>query len=215
MLGAGLSAEAQTVLHLSETASIAVLPDEIAGALRAEAIAPSAAEAQQKVNAVMADALQRAHRASGVVAATGAYTVWRTGPTPTDRQERWEAAQTLDLHASDGAALLTLAGELQQHGLATSELGWRVSERASETARQRATAEAVAKLRGRADAISGLLGLQFDAFKEVRLDSPARLPAMRTLSAATAGPAPTNPNVEPAQVEVTATVDADVLLKPR
>ena len=215
MLGAGLPARAQTLLHLSETASAAAQPDEVAATLRADVVASSAADAQRKVNAAMADALERTHRVAGVIAATSGYTVWRVPPTPPEHQEHWQAEQTLSLHAPSGPALLELAGDLQQRGLATSVLGWRLSDKAANDARQRALADAIKALRGRAETVAGLLGLQFDAFKEVRIDAPAPIGAMRMLAAAQTGPQARPPSAEADVIDVSATVDADVLLKPR
>lgn len=205
-----------TILRLSETATVPAHPDELAASVRAEAVAPSPADAQQRVNALIGDALKRAHQVSGVTVSTGNYSVWRIGPTPQDRTERWQATQTIALHGRDGAPLLALVGELQQKGLALSQLGWQLSDEASRTARQQALAAALKALRGRADAAAELIGLQFDQFKEVRLDTPRPPPMPRMMMAAPAQAktfAP--PNAEAEDETVSATAEADVLLKPR
>jgi len=208
------AARAQTVLHLAETANIAVQPDELVASLRAETTAPTPAEAQRRVNAMMADALGRVHQA-GVSVSTGNYTVWHLASTPPERADRWQAAQGLALHSKDGPAMLTLVGELQQHGLATGSLAWQLSDEASRVARQHALEEALRNLRARADAAAALLGLQFDAFKEVRLDVPGPGPVPRMMSAAASFAPAQPPSVEAEQVIVSATAEAEVLLKPR
>ncbi len=203
------------MLHLSETATVAVPPDEVASTLRAEAIAASAADAQQRVNAAMADALDRAHRVAGVEIESGGYTVWRIGPAPQDRTERWQAGQSVSIRGHDGAAVLKLVGELQQRGLAVNQLGWQLSEDATRDARQKALALAVKALRGRADAAAALLDLQFDSFRDVRLDAPRPMPVARMMAPMAAAAAPAPPAIEASDVRVSATAEAEVALRPR
>ena len=123
---------------------------------------------------MMADALARARQVPSVTVSTGGYTVWRVGPTPQDRSERWQAGQSLQLKSHDGPALLKLAGALQQKGFATEQLGWRLSREAEEKAHDAATKQALTRLRGRVEAIAALLGLRFDSFKAVRLGARRR-----------------------------------------
>ena len=78
------SGRAETVLQLAETATVMAAPDEIVATLQAEATSASASDAQARVNAVILDALSRAHKVDGLDVFTGGYGVWRTGPTPTD-----------------------------------------------------------------------------------------------------------------------------------
>ena len=75
-------------------------------------------------------------------------------------------------------------------------------------------ADAIKALRGRAETAAGLLGLQFDAFKSVRLDAPAPIGAMRAMAAAQPAPQARPPSAEAESIDVSATVEADVLLKP-
>jgi len=49
-----------TILKLSETATVMVAPDELAASMRAEAIAPTAQEAQKRVNELMTGAIAAA-----------------------------------------------------------------------------------------------------------------------------------------------------------
>jgi predicted secreted protein len=205
-----------TILHLSETATVPAHPDELAASIRAEAVAASPADAQQRVNVAVSAALKRAREINGVTVSTGNYSVWRIGPTAQDHTERWEATQTIALHSRDGTPLLTLVGELQQKGLALSQLSWQLSDETSRAARQQALAAALKALRGRADEAAALIGLQFDQFKEVRLDTPRPQPMPRMMMAAPAsakGFAPPSAEAEPEMVSATA--EADVLLKPR
>jgi predicted secreted protein len=206
---------AETLLHLSDTETVTVAPDELAASLRAEASSASAADAQQRVNAAVADALAHAHKVAGVTASTGAYSVWHVGPTPQDSSERWQANQSLELTSHDGAALLTLVGILQHNGLAIGELGWRLSPEAERKAHDEATRKAIIALRGKAQEAASLLDLRFDSFKEVRLGASAPVPTPRFVGAFTAVAAPAPPSAEAANVPVSATAEADAILLPK
>jgi predicted secreted protein len=211
----------QTVLKLAETATVTIRPDELAASLRAEAVASSAAEAQARVNAAIADALARAQAVSGVSVSTGGYSVYRTAPNPNDhagadKTERWQAGQSLELKSADGAALPKLVGELQKSGLAVRNLGWRLSPEAARRARAEATRLALAGLRGRADEAAAQIGLAFEGFKEIRLDSERPAPfAPRMMSAAMAAGGAPPPSAEAEDLSISATAEADVLLRSR
>jgi predicted secreted protein len=207
-----------TILKLSETATVMVAPDELAASMRAEAIAPTAQEAQKRVNELMAGAIAAAKKITGIVVSTGSYNVWRIVASPTDRNERWQSGQSLNLTGKDAEAMLKLVGDLQQMGLVQSNLLWRLSRDSERKARQDATRQALSTLRARADDAAEILGLRFESFREVRLDSvapPPILPRLQMAARATmAAPAPP-PNAEAEDMPVTASAEADVVLKPR
>ncbi len=214
---AAAPANAETLLHLSETATVTEHPDELDASLRVETNSATAAEAQRRVNAAMGDALAAVKAVQAVTVSTGAYFVWRVGPTSLDRTEHWQANQSLELTSHDGAALLKLVGELQQKGLAVAQLGWRLSDSAAHAARAEATRKAIGALRGRAGDAAGLLGLRFERFKEVRLDStrPPPMPRLMMMAAPAASSAAPPPSAEPTDVSISATADADVVLLPK
>jgi predicted secreted protein len=212
----GLAHAEDTVLKLAETATVMAAPDELGVSLRAEAIAPTAQDAQKRVNETMRDALATAKKTEGITVSTGGYGVWRTSPTPLDRTERWQAGQSLNLTGKDGETVLRLVGDLQQKGLIQGNLGWRLSDEAERTARKAATKQALLGLRGRADEAAGLLGLRFDSFREVRLDSvspPLTAPRMMVTRSALATTPP--PSTEAEDLPVSASAEADVILKAR
>jgi len=210
------SARAETLLRLSETATVMEHPDELDAALRVEITAGSPAEAQRRVNATMADALAAAKAVAGITVTTGGYFVWRVSPAPPAAPDRWQANQSIELSSHDGAALLKLVGELQQRGLAVGQLGWRLSDSAARTARAEATKQAIAALRGRAEDAAALLDLRFGSFKVVQLDSPHPPPIMpRAMMMSAASAAPAAPSAEAADISVSATADADVILLPK
>ena len=141
---APFAASGQTMLRLAETATLLVHPDEPSASLRAEAASPTAAEAQGRVNAAIAGAIARAKAAAGVTVATGGYNVWHVAPTPQDRSDHWQAAQTLELKGRDAALLLPLVGDLQHAGLAVGRLSWGLSPDVLARARAEATRQAIA-----------------------------------------------------------------------
>jgi len=216
-IGLGLSAPAQaeTVLHLAETATVMVAPDEISATLGAQATSASASDAQARVNTMMQDALAQARKVEGLTVSTGAYGVWRNNAP--DRTERWQVSQTLNLTGHDGPALLTLVGALQQRGLTVNNLAWRLSRATERQAHQTATKQALAALRGRVDEAAALLDLRFDQFKAVRLDSATPQPMFRAMAApmAVGASAAPPPSVAADDVPVSATADADAILLPR
>ena len=170
-LAAAPAARAATLLHLSETASVAVPPDQLTASLSAQATAPSAAAAQAAVNQAMAAAIAAAGKVPGVRAETGGYSTWQH-PPGTPGGGTWQASAGLTLTSGDGTALLKLVGRLQARGMAVSGLQWGLSDAARRKARRAAMAKAIAALRGRAEQAAGLLGLRFLGFREVTLGPP-------------------------------------------
>ena len=213
LCGFAAPAGAETHIHLAEMATIMVTPDELAAALRAEASAGTAAEAQKRINDAMRDALAAAKDTPGVVASTGGYGVWRTQQ---GGAERWQGGQSLNLTSSDGAALLKLTGQLQQKGLIISGLTWRLARETERKAQQQATRQALAALRGRVEEAAAQLDLRFAAFADIRLDSAPRGPirAMAPM-ALTSGMAAPPPVAAAEDIAVTASVEADAILLPR
>lgn len=202
---------ANTTLHLSDTETVIAHPDELVAMLHVEATGPNAAAAQQVVNSAMAAALARARQVPGVTAATQGYTAWQA-----TQPKRWQASQALMLRSHDGASLLTLVGELQQKGLAMSELSWQLSPEASRTARDQAMRAALSALRGRAEEAAGLLGLRFDSFQRVSIAGSQPVPALpRAMMATAMAAAPTPPSAQAEDVPVIATADADAVLVPK
>ena len=114
--------------------------------------------------------------------------------------------------------MLRLVGELQQKGLIQSSLSWRLSRETERTARRDATKQALSGLRGRAEEAAEILGLKFASFREVRLDSvtpPPVIPRQQGMVARSVLAAPPPPSTEAEDLPVTASADADIVLKPR
>jgi predicted secreted protein len=207
LLLVGAPAWAQTVLHLSETARVTVRPDELNASVKVSAGALSAAEAQNRVNALVAHALDQAKASAGVVATTGNYQVWH-GTQP----DQWNAEQSIDLRGRSGDAVLRLVGIYQSQNFALSRLGWQVAGDSARAAKAQATREALGHLRERADDAAAVLGMRFAAFRDVRLDgAPPNVGPMPRMMAAAPMAAP---NAQADDVAVEATVEAEILLQP-
>lgn len=201
---------ANTALHLADTETVMAHPDLLVATLQAVATAPSAAAAQQQVNAAVSGAIARAGQVPDVTVSTQQYTSWQP-----KQPGSWQASQTIRLRSHDGGALLALAGQLQATGLAATELGWELSPDATRKARDQAMREAIANLRARADEAASLLGLRFSSFDKINIAAPPPFlgPRMPALTMAAAEPAP--PNAVAEDVPVSATVQGDVTLVPK
>ncbi|MDE2516674.1 MAG: SIMPL domain-containing protein [Rhodospirillales bacterium] len=200
------AAASPTILHLSEAASVPVKADEIVARLQAVGDATTPAAAQQAVNAAMAKALAAARAVSAIGVETGNYTVWQND------KGRWQAQQSLTLRGQDGAAMLKLAGLLQEDGLTTQGLSWQVSPARAEAAQKAAVMKALAVLRARAGQIAAALGLHVGGF--VRLYVADGIPGPRPLPMMMMARSAVAPNAVPPQdSQQSATVSADLRLQ--
>ena len=207
-------ARAETLLHLADTETVTATPDELAASLRAEATSATPADAQQRVNAAIADALAHAQKVAAVTAGTGAYNVWHVGPTPQNNTDRWQASQSLELTSKDSVALLTLVGVLQHNGLAVGELNWRLSRETERKAHDEATRRPSPRCAARHWRRRDCWTCGSNSFKQVRLDSTARCrAALRRCDDCQGGPVP--PNAVAVDVPVSATAEADAILLPK
>jgi predicted secreted protein len=206
----GITPWPETALHLSDTAEVARAPDEVVAVLRAEARGGSAAAVQEAVNRTMAQAIARAAAVPGVSATTGGY--WTTR---VQDGGSWQASQQLTLRSGNGAALLELAGALQQQGLMLGGLNWTLRRDTQRVAREEAAQLALDAIRRRADAVAAQLGMVVVGLREVRIDAPDRgpRPMMAMAAARTASAAP--PVAVAEDIQVAATVEAVAILRPR
>jgi uncharacterized protein len=202
-----VSGRETTMLHLSVSASVPASPDQLVAGLVAESTSHSVAEAQRRVNALIAEGMQAARGVAGVEARAAGYSVF-----PTDgKRTEWTAQQTLELRGADGPALLDLAGRLQERGLAAASLEWRLSPALRRLVHDEATTAALKELQARADAVATTLGLHVDHAADIRLDNPVFQPRAAFSMAARAAPPP---QATAGPEDVTATVSADVMLRP-
>ncbi len=206
LLVAALPARAATILHLSSSATVKVMPDELQATLAAEIGAATPVEAQAAVNALVSRALVQVRAVSAVTASTGSYSVWHIS----DPHPEWRASQTIALSATDGPALLGLVGTLQADGLAVSSLAWNLKEETATGAYEKAEMMALAGLKAKAERAAKLLGMHFAGFRAVWL-TPPEGPSPRPMAMMAARAMP-EPNAVPGETSVTATVTAEARL---
>jgi uncharacterized protein len=208
-------ARADTVLHLTVTANVTAMPDELVAQLTATADASSAGAAQQQVNQMVETALGAAKTLSAVTASTTHYSVWHE----TDPKDIWHASQGVALRSRDGGGLLTLVGTLQQDGLAVGDLSWQLSPAASEKIYEAAIGKAVDLLTERAGVVAGLLHLTLRGFQSVTVGQDGGPPVqpmgvMRMMAVAPVAAAAPPPSARADVVTVSATVSGDARLEP-
>jgi uncharacterized protein len=199
----------ETLLHLSADGSVQAAPDQLVADLVAQNTSSSAADAQRRVNALIAQGMQAAHAVSGIDARAVGYQV-----SPADeKRTQWLAQQTLELRGADGPALLDLANRLQQLGFVTASLDWRLSPSLRRKAYAEATTAALKALQEQAASAAATLGLHVDHLKDVQLQPrmDGVLRPMMTMAARAGAPAP---QATAAPEEVAAQVSAEVVLRP-
>lgn len=207
------AAYADTILHLSVTAEVTAMPDELVAELTAEAQAASAGAAQAQVNAMIGKALGAVKSVPAITASTTSYSVWHQ----TDPKDVWQASQGMTLRAHDGAALLALVGQLQQDGMAVGNLSWQLSPALAETTYEQALAKAVDKLTSRGRTAASLLHMTMQGFRSVTLGDdgqPGPRPMMRMMTMAAKAEAAPPPNAVSEAVTVSATVSGEAKLEP-
>jgi predicted secreted protein len=203
-----------TLLHLSDRAERPVTRDVLEATLRVEGVDDEAAKLQAALNRHMTAAVARAKSVAGVIVATDGYWVYRDAP---QNGGRWRGSATLSLRSQDSAALLALAGALQQDGLVMQSLGYELRPETARTVEDELAAEALGRLKVRAARIAETLGLAVERIRDLRVGNAtgAEPPMPRfAAQAATAAEAPP-PAAEPGEATVAVTVDAEVVLVPR
>ncbi len=208
------SGDATTMLHLSEQAERMVARDRLGAVLRVEGSDADAARLQADINRRMAAAVARAKGVPGVTVSTGGYSVYQEHPKQGPAQ--WHGSASLTLAAQEAAPLLALVGTLQQNGLALSSLAYELSPEAARAVEDELTAEALARLRQRAERVARSLGLSVLRIGDLRLGNAGGIvPMPRPLFVARMREAAPAPAAEPGEATVSVSVDADVLLVPK
>jgi predicted secreted protein len=171
---------------------------------------------QGEVNAKMTVALAKAKAVASVKAETAGYSVYEDRSLK--RGQRWWGSQSLTLTGGDAGALLALAGQLQDDGLAMSGLGFELAPETRRRIEAELIPEAIQRIREKAEATAHALGLSQLRFAKLRL---GEMPQGRVapLGVATAmaldrsQPIP-QPAAEPGETAVTVQVEAEVQLRP-
>ena len=204
-----------TVLRLAESAQRTLRQDRLTVQLRAEVTGPDAARVQAEINRRMTAALERAKAVPSVHAESRGY--WVQQERPQNAPPRWHGVQTVALTGADFAALLNLAGELQQAGLVMSGLEYRLAPETARASEDELTAEALTRVRARADRIAAAMGLAVRNFRTLQVgnvnDVNPPHPFMLARGGAAAANAPP-PAAEPGEMTVHVNIEAEVVLAP-
>lgn len=205
-----------TVVHLTQRAERLMPRDRLRASLSVEVTAATPQQVQAEVNRRMEAALGKARQVSAVKPETGGYLVYQQREP--NKPMTWRGQQTLNLSSEATAELLQLVGELQQQGLATSELAYELSPDVLRKAEDDLTAEALAAVGKRADLIAADLKMGVQQLRDIVVgNAQTEQPPMRMRAAVlnyVAAPAPP-PVAEPGDAIVSVTVQAEVWLAPK
>jgi predicted secreted protein len=216
-----------TVLHVAATERTQVTQDLLIASLRIEHDGTDAKAVQAHINSLMDKALAKAKGVGTVKTSTGGYHVYHyqdTPPQPRNGQmtegttQRWRGTQSIELQSTDSAALLTLAGALQDMGLVMSNLSYSLSPEAADVAKDSLMEKALDKVQARANRAAKALGRKETKLLEVTIDAVDSAippyPMMRSMAMESSmGGGMPPPSAEPGTTDITLSVQARVLLK--
>jgi len=211
-----LPAMADTTIHLDQQAQKVVPRDRLQADLRVEASGPDSRGLQDEVNRRMAAALAKARKNPALTVQSGGYGVYREQPAK-GAPEIWHASQGLTVISKDFDAVLKLAGDLQNDGLAMSGLRFFLAPETLRAAQSDLTAQALSGLRDRANEVAANLGMGVAQYKEVTVGNATegfdgRRPMMMAKAAMAAPAVVTPPDAEAGDSTITLNVQAEVVL---
>ncbi|HMA48413.1 MAG TPA: SIMPL domain-containing protein [Magnetospirillaceae bacterium] len=211
-----LPAMGDTNLHLDQQAQKTVPRDRLQAELRVEASGPDSRTVQDEVNRRMGNALAKARKSAALTVQSGGYSVYREQPPK--GQEVWHANQALSFASKDFDAVLKLSGDLQNDGLAMSNLRFYLAPETLRAAQSELTAQALSALRDRANEVAADLGMSVAQYKDVVVGNATegfegRRPMMMMMAKAAAAPlAVAPPEAEGGDSTITLSVQAEVVL---
>lgn len=203
-----------TVLHLTERAERAVRRNRLTAALEVTGVDADPKRLQAEINRRMAAAAARAKEVPAVAAETTGYSVYQERPEKAPA--RWVGRQGLRLQGRDIAAVLDLAGALQQQGLVLSGLTADLSPEALRSVEDDLTTEALERLKQRADRIAADLHTHVERYRDLQVGNAGTSPpVIRAMTAMAPAPMAAPPPVaEPGDATVSVVVNAAVMLAP-
>jgi predicted secreted protein len=225
---AGVPAQAQTlpppsnVVALSASASVEVVNDWLTIAFSTSRDGPDAAGVQAQLRQALDTALAEARKAAKpgqLEVQTGAFQIFpryappnpkATGAAAAGGIAGWQGSAELLVQGRDTQAISQLAGRIQT--LTIARVGFSLSREAREKVEGEVTAQAIARFRARADAVTRAFGMGSYTLREVAVSGdeggqPVQRPLMRTQAMSvgeTAQP------VEAGKALVTSTVSGSV-----
>jgi len=210
------------VVSLSASASVEVLNDWLTMAFSTSREGTDAntvqAQLRQALDAALAEA-RKAAKPGALEVQTGGFQIYPRYAPPNPRAigaaaaggiVGWQGSAELLVQGRDVQAITQLAGRIQT--LTISRLGFTLSREAREKVEGDVTAQAIARFRARADAVTRAFGMGSYSVREVNVSGDeAALPQvrMRAMASATAVNESAQP-VEAGKATVTATVSGSV-----
>jgi predicted secreted protein len=226
--GVKLVKPGETIISLNASEQMQIQQDVLQGSLRIEIDGKDPKEVQDKINKAMASALEFAKSAPTVKASTGQYYVYSYDPNPQppgqnlrDAKARlvWKGSQTVDLNSKDSAALLELAGKIQEAGFVMNGLNYTLSPEQQEAYKDTLMVEALKKIQKRAEIAAKALGKSGYDIVELNVDGagpvmpmPVMYKSARMEMASDAGMAA--PVAQSGEQTVSLNINARILLKP-
>lgn len=224
----------QTVLNISASERQTVQQDLLIASVRFETEGADSRSLQDKINKLVAKALEESKKYAEVKVVTDNYYVYPYDPNQyvpqpqptekTDTKEKqpiiWKGSQGLSLKSKNSEQLLKLMGALQDMGFQTNNLSYTLSPEAFETIRDAMMESALTKLAAKAERASKALGKKEAELVEVNVDTAYPnypMPMMaRAEVAMDSGGAQAKfaaPVASPGESEITLTVSARAVLK--
>jgi predicted secreted protein len=204
-------APGQTLINLTVTERTSVGQDMLSADLRIEIDDQDAAEVQNQINVVMAQALAMTRDIDGIDVSTGYYGVYQFNPDPSGNRadEMWRGNQSITLQSRDSAALLELAGRLQAMGFLMNQLSYSLSTERADEVRDNLMEAALQRAQQKATRAAAALGKTKVDITSVDIDSQSggyAQPMMMRAMAADASMEMAAPSAEAGETEVTLTV---------
>jgi predicted secreted protein len=203
--------EGQTLITLTVTERTRVGQDTLSADLRIEIDHRDAAEVQNQINEVMAQALAIARDIDGIDVSTGYYGVYQFNRNPSGNRadEMWRGNQSITLQSRDSATLLELAGRLQAMGFVMNQLSYSLSTERSDEVRDNLMEAALQRAQQKATRAAAALGKTNVDIASVDIDSQSggyAQPMMMRAVAADASMEMSAPSADAGETEVTLTV---------
>lgn len=222
--------EGQTLVNLSASERVEVEQDLLVATLNYNTEDDDPRALQDRINTLMAKAVEKAKAYKDVKVTTQQYYVYpydydphprpyTPGEPPRKLERKWRGQQGLSLESKKAGDLLKLTGELQEMGLAMNGLNYTLSTELLESTQESLLEAALKKLTAKADRTAKALGKTKADLREVNVDMGGYYPQpmMRTMAMEGAAMAMdakmAAPVAQPGQSDITMTVSARVLLK--
>jgi uncharacterized protein YggE len=209
------AAHAQSDLTIAATGQAFAPPDEATASLTVQAQERTAAKAQAEVNAETAKALALAGSIPGLKTTTTGYSSFSVTPD-NNAPAQFMVQQTLQLMQPTAGgvpstAFSNLLGTLQQSGLLLNSLSGDLSPAGQRQAQQAAIADALDQIQSQAASIAATLHEQPGVIKSLNVNAATNFAPRPMMAMAMRDAAPA-PQSVPDNVQITASVSADIQL---